>query len=52
MLPYLDFSNNWRDKTNKLLSAIKLPVEWVILHAQVISGEIARWVAQVVILVP
>lgn len=28
------------------------PVQWVVLHAEVVSGEVARWVAQVVVLVP
>lgn len=29
-----------------------LPVQRVVLHSQVIPGEVARWVAKVVVLVP
>ena len=35
-----------------LHNRIFLPVQWVILHAEVVPGEVASWVAQVVELVP
>ena len=31
---------------------ISVPVQWIVLHPQVVSGKVAGWVSQVVILVP
>lgn len=34
------------------LAYLHIPVQWIVLHAKVVSGKVTRRVAQVVVLVP
>ena len=35
-----------------LRQGLHIPVQWIVLHAKVVSGKVPRWVTQIVVLVP